>query len=358
MVCDRPGYLNTDQPWDLNTDPNSHTRVRRQRIPIKPQLIDQSGISMTDVNSGPAVDQLEISCQACGSTLLLDSHLRTTVCPYCASPSVIERPPSPNRPAPSFVVGFVVDHDRAAQAVRDWISTTSIFARSDFKQAAPELTRGVYLPAYLYGAVADSEYSARIGENYTEIETYTTTDSKGNTVTRTRTVTKTEYRSLQGQHSTYIVDVIVTASAGVTNAALEAVEPFDLRALRRYEPSFISGWLAEDPSRSKQDCFQLSHDESVAKVGAMLAGFMPGDSHKSLQFETHLSREVIDLVLLPVWSFAIRYDESRPPVQILVNGQTGRVGGKVPISAIKVTIAVLLGVAVVGGIILLFASQN
>jgi hypothetical protein len=59
-----------------------------------------------------------------------------------------------------------------------------------------------------------------------------------------------------------------------------------------------------------------------------------------------------------VWSFAVRYAEDRPPVQILVNGQTGRVGGKVPISAIKVTVAVLLGVAVVGGFILMIASQN
>jgi DNA-directed RNA polymerase subunit RPC12/RpoP len=313
---------------------------------------------MTDVPSEPTVDQVEISCQACGSTLLLNSNLRTTVCPYCASPSVIERPPSANRPAPSFVVGFVVDHDRAAAAVGDWISSASIFARSDFKQAAPELTRGVYLPAYLYGAVADSSYQARIGENYTEIETYTTTDSKGNTVTRTRTVTKTEYRSLEGQHSTYIVDVVVTASAGVTNDALEAVEPFDLRALRRYEPSFISGWLAEDPSRSKEDCFQLSHDESVAKVGGMLNEFMPGDSHSGLTFQTNLSREVIDLVLLPVWSFALRYAEDRPPVQILVNGQTGRVGGKVPISAVKVTIAVLIGLAVVGGFAFAIASSH
>lgn len=313
---------------------------------------------MSDAAAEPVVDQVEISCQACGSTLLLDSNLRTTVCPYCASPSVIERPPSANRPAASFVVGFVVDHDRAADSVRNWINSSSIFARSDFKQAAPELTHGVYLPAYLYGAVADSNYSARIGENYTETETYTTTDAKGNTVTRTRTVTKTEYRSLSGQHSTYIVDVIVTASAGVTNDALEAIEPFDLRALRRYEPSFISGWLAEDPSRSKEDCFQLSHDESVAKVSQMLNDFMPGDSHRDLQFETYLSQEVIDLVLLPVWSFAVRYAEDRPPVQILVNGQSGRVGGKVPISAIKVTIAVLLGLVVAGGFAFAIASSH
>lgn len=98
---------------------------------------------MTETAPSKVAEQLEISCQACGSTLLLEPHLRTTVCPYCASPSVIERPPSPNRPAPSFVVGFVIGQERAAESVRNWISNTSLFARSDFKQAAPELTRGV-----------------------------------------------------------------------------------------------------------------------------------------------------------------------------------------------------------------------
>ncbi len=278
----------------------------------------------------------------------------TALCPYCASPSIVQRPPSANRPVPSFVVGFVLTHDRAIQLVKNWISGSHFFARSDFKKAAPELTRGVYLPAYLYGAVADSRYSASIGENYTVTETYTTTDSKGRTVTRTRTVTKTEWRSLSGAHSCYAVDVVVTASSGVSNAALEAIEPFDLRALQRYSPSFIVGWLAEEPSRSKDECFRMAHEETVAKVGTLLHQFMPGDSHSNLQFQTQLSREVIDLVLFPVWSFALRYAEDRPPLQILVNGQTGRVGGNVPISAIKVTTAVVIGLIILGGIVLLF----
>jgi hypothetical protein len=40
--------------------------------------------------------------------------------------------------------------------------------------------------------------------------------------------------------------------------------------------------------------------------------------------------------LLPVWVFAIRYDERKPPIRILVNGQTGKVGGKIPTSWAKV----------------------
>jgi len=89
-------------------------------------------------------------------------------------------------------------------------------------------------------------------------------------------------------------------------------------------------------------------------VGHHLKAFMPGDSYRNLQHETDVSQEGIDLVLFPVWSFAVRYDESKPPLQILVNGQTGRVGGKVPISAVKVTVTVTIAVLIIAGIALLF----
>ena len=301
--------------------------------------------------------RLEIACEACGATLIVASHMRTVQCPYCASPSVIERPPTPNRPDPTFILGFVVNQQRAVQTVQQWIRSRSIFARSDFKQAAPELIRGVYLPAYLYGAIAHTSYTAEIGENYTVTETYTTTDSKGRIVTRTRTVTKTEWRSLSGNHACYVLDVVVTASKGVSNDALQGIEPFDLRALQRYSPSFISGWLAEDPSRSQDNCRRFAHDESVAKIGTMLEDFMPGDNHRNLRYRTQLTEEVIDLVLLPVWSFAVKYDEKKMPVRILVNGQSGQVIGSVPISAIKVTAAVMVVLAALAGVVALFAFQ-
>ncbi|MEM6470484.1 MAG: hypothetical protein AAF802_13090 [Planctomycetota bacterium] len=288
----------------------------------------------------------------------MEKHIRSTVCPFCASPSIVNRPPEPNRPLPRFVVGFVLDHEHATDKVKHWISRSNIFARSDFKRAVPELTRGVYLPAYLYSATARSRFSADIGENYTEIETYTTTDSKGRTVTRTRTVTKTEWRSLSGNHAGYVADVIVTASQGITNEALQAIEPYDLRALRRYADGYIAGWIAEEPSRTAEECFKFAHDESVAEIGTRLASFMPGDSHSNIQYQTELSHEVIDLVLLPVWTYAVRYSPDRPPLQILVNGQNGIVSGKVPISAAKVTTAVVAFLIVIGIVVLLVVANQ
>ena len=302
--------------------------------------------------------ELTLECRSCGAALTVAPDHRTVTCAYCDSPAVVERPPAADRPAPSFALGFVLDQERAAAAARAWIRSRGLFAHSGLKRATIDKTRPVYLPAYLYGASAQSGYSASIGENYTVVETYTTTDSKGRTVTRTRTRTVTEWRALRGQHAAYVQDVVVTASRGVTNEELEAVEPFDLGALRRYDPALIAGWPAEEASRGRDECYELARSEAQAQIGRALSAFMPGDSHRELRFQTTLEHEVIDLALLPLWVFALRYAEGAPPLRVLVNGQTGRVGGRVPLSTWKIALAVLLGLLLVGGVVALVLAAS
>ena len=45
---------------------------------------------------------------------------------------------------------------------------------------------------------------------------------------------------------------------------------------------------------------RLAHEEGLERIGRELAGFMPGDSHRSLRHDTSLRDEVIDLVLLSI----------------------------------------------------------
>jgi hypothetical protein len=89
----------------------------------------------------------------------------------------------------------------------------------------------------------------------------------------------------------------------------------------------------------------------------MLGAFMPGDSHHSLTSETDLRDEAMDLVLLPVWVCAVRWRDDRPPVRLLVNGQTGAVVGETPVSWATIAAVVggslaLIGLAAVIGAIL------
>src|SRR5258708_14741257 len=136
-----------------------------------------------------------------------------------------------DRPNPAFVLAFVVGREQALGSVKMWIKRARGFlTHSGLRSAKVDDVRGVYVPAYLYGAVAHSRYSASIGENYTV--THTSTDSQGRSITTTET--RTEHYTLMGAHSAYVRDVVVTASRGVGNQELECVEPFDLRALVRY----------------------------------------------------------------------------------------------------------------------------
>lgn len=295
---------------------------------------------------------ISLRCDGCGAQIQVAVGLRTAKCPYCASPAVIERPPDPQRADPTFVLGFVVTKERALAQARAWIRRP-LFAPGAFRKAEPSDVRGVYLPAYLYTAMASAEYDAEIGENYTVVETYTTTDSKGRTVTRTRTRTVTEWRSLSGTWAAYVDDIVVSASTGLPNAELERVEPFDLRALVRFSPKVLSGWIAEDPSMTAEQCRAHARQETEAAIGKRLNAHMPGDTHRALGYRWRAQHEDLELLMLPVWVLAVKYADDKPPVRLVVNGQSGLVGGRAPLSWTKVVLAIVAAlVVIIGGVLL------
>jgi hypothetical protein len=265
---------------------------------------------------------------------------RTETCPYCASPNFVERPASNDQPDPAFVIPFTTDPDAARGWLTRWIRRHALFADSAFRRATIDELRAVYLPAYLYSAVAHTDYTASIGEHYKETETYKTKDKDGNPKIETRTVTRTEYRPLSGHHVGYVTDVVVSASAGLANAELSAIEPYDLRELRRYAPALISGWPTEEFSRSADDCRRVSRGDAVDEVGSKLRRFMPGDSHSDLTWRTSVDWESLDPIFVPVWVLAVRYRDDKPVVRVVINGQTGRATGQVPLAWWKITLAI------------------
>jgi hypothetical protein len=292
--------------------------------------------------AGPSAGLVEpiatLSCGHCGAVLQF-AGVRTETCPYCASPNVVERPPTADRPQPELVVAFTGDAAAARRRLDAWLGSRTWFADARIKRARVEDLRGVYVPAYLYSAVAHTEYTASIGEHYTETETYEIKDAEGKKKTATRTVTRTEYRPLSGRHVGYVTDVLVSASAGLAHAELGAVEPYDLLQLRRYSPALISGWIAEEFSRHPDDCRRASRDEALDDIGLRLRRFMPGDSHSDLAWRTKVAWESLAPVLVPIWVLAVRYRDDRKPLRVVINGQTGAIAGKVPLAWWKIALA-------------------
>jgi hypothetical protein len=296
------------------------------------------------------------SCGQCGANLAFEG-VRTATCPYCASPNFVEKPPTADQPDPAFLIAFTGDAEVARRRLDAWLGSRTWFADPALRRARVEDIRGIYLPAYLYSAVARTDYTVQIGEQYTETETYTTTEH-GKPVTRTRTVTRTEYRPLAGRHLGYVTDVIVSASGALPNAELQRVEPYDLRQLRRFSPALVTGWIHEEYARDPDACRRMSHGEAVDEVGARLRRFMPGDSYSDLAWKTTVDWESLEPLLVPVWVLALRYRGDRPPLRVVINGQTGKIAGKVPLSWWKVAIAIAIAAAAIAAVVLALVSGS
>jgi hypothetical protein len=55
--------------------------------------------------------------------------------------------------------------------------------------------------------------------------------------------------------------------------------------------------------------------------------------------------------------FAVRYREDKPPLKVVINGQTGKISGKVPLSWLKIVSTIIVVLAVAAAIIFLARTR-
>jgi predicted RNA-binding Zn-ribbon protein involved in translation (DUF1610 family) len=279
-------------------------------------------------------------CSGCGSTLQLERQQRAMVCPFCGSAAIVEKPPRPGVVRPAYTIPFALTREQAQQHVQRWQKRRRLFAPTAIRHASVDSVRAAYTPAYLYGAVAQASYDATIGIIYG----YSTVkDARG----RKRKVPKYEWTDLAGRYTGYLRDVLVSASHSVHNDELQGVEPFDLGRMVRFSDTVIAGWVVEEPALTVQQALPAARAEAGQELKSKLNGFLPGDSRRIKQVQARFGQETFDGVLVPLWLMTLKWHPQKPPLRTLINGQTGAVHGKVPLSAVKIGIALVSVVLII-----------
>lgn len=280
-----------------------------------------------------------LECQNCGAKIQTEPGQRSFTCPFCDSTYVVESPAQAGRDPPEFVIGFAITHEQAQEKFSAWLKGGSWFQPGDlFAQAVSDKLKGVYLPFWSFSMLAESDWQAQVGEHWQRTEHYTTRDDKGNLVTRTRQVTETEWWPLNGQHHRYYSGYLVSGSKGLSQNEALSIMPFQLPALRRYEPFFLAGWLAEDYSIGRDEALVQCQQEFYRQEQRNVGAFLPGDTHSGLVVNTRFSQVNSDLCLLPV--YVLGYTYRGKLYRFLLNGQTGKTAGQKPTSAAKIALVV------------------
>ena len=303
----------------------------------------------------PTVERLEVTCDTCGAHSQLGDQKTSGKCAFCGSP-IVAQAMSVKLIQPRALLTFGLTKKAAVEAYEKWLASLW-FAPSDLKKQAfiDESLRGVYLPHWTYDMDATTRYTGQRGEDYWVTESYTTMVN-GRSERRTRQVRKTRWYSAAGTVFNRFDDVLVPASHSLPQARVDALTPWDLKKLVPFDGAYLAGFVAESYSVTLPQGF----DEAAVRIQPTIDSTIRSDIGGDHQIIHSKNSRYDDItfkhILLPIWLTAYRY--SGKTYRVMINATTGELSGERPYSAIKITLAVLAGLVLIGGIVALVAANR
>ena len=171
---------------------------------------------------------------------------------------------------------------------------------------------------------------------------------------QTRQVRKTRWRSVSGRVGNQFDDVLVMASQSLPRKYMEELEPWDLQNLTPYQEEFLSGFVAESYQVDLEQGFARAGELMAPTIHATIRHDIGGDHQRIHSVDTRYFNITFKHLLLPTWISAYQYQQK--VFRFLVNARTGEVQGERPYSAIKITLFVLMILAIV--LLVLMLSQG
>jgi DNA-directed RNA polymerase subunit RPC12/RpoP len=351
--CDECG---ADMTWDPDVDALSCAYCgNRTEVPRgEGVILERSLGEAPQAERGLGIELRVASCDSCGARVTFEGVQTADQCVYCGSANVLAQEANRNAIRPESLVPIDVGRAQAEESFHRWIKSRW-FRPNALKKTRDFDAVGIYVPFWTFDARVHSDWSADAGYYYYVTETYTTTVN-GKPVSRTRQVRKTRWRPAWGSRDDAFDDLLVHASGGQPAGLVRSLGDFDTSALLAYRPEYLAGWRAEEYKLELDGGWEQAQARIVAIQESRCAGDVPGDTHRHLRVQNHISGVRWKHVLLPIWSLQYRF---RGKVYtVLIHGQTGRVVGKAPLSWAKI-LGLALGIfAVVAISLAVFAGAS
>ncbi|MEZ5777926.1 MAG: TFIIB-type zinc finger domain-containing protein [Paracoccaceae bacterium] len=285
-------------------------------------------------------------CPNCGAEVEFDPAVHSAECPFCATPVVADTGTG-RHIKPKGLAPFILTGTEARRAMSDWLGSLW-FAPSGLRDYARKgrSMNGVYVPYWTFDADTASAYRGRRGTVYYETRSVQVRDQQGRMRTENRQIAKIRWTPVSGRVARFFDDVLVLASRSLPKGHTDALMPWDLSRLEPYRPEFLAGFRAEG--------YTVSLDEGMGQARAYMDRMIErdvrfdigGDRQEIDNIETSISDVTFKHILLPVWTAAYRYRGKS--FRFVVNGQTGRVKGERPWSAVKIAVAVIAAAILAG----------
>lgn len=283
-------------------------------------------------------------CPSCGAELMTDEHTVATICSYCGNPGLIsDRMVGVH--SPKAVLPFRITKEQAVERFLKW-TRHGLLTPNDFtsKNTLEKIT-GMYVPYWLY------DYRIRVDMTAQATRSHTT--RRGD-----MEYTYTDHYQVYRQVDTEFEKIPVDASDRMDDQVMECLEPYDYQEMKDFEMGYLSGYVADKYSAGS-DTFQERAKTRAREAAIGVARSTIGGYHtvQVINQRAEIHEKNVDYVMLPVWVLNYRYQGK--DYAFTLNGQTGKLHGKLPISKGKmakwfgiisgISFAVILGLSLLGG---------
>ncbi len=309
--------------------------------------------NVDDSDRGWETEKKSVKCQSCQAISVFDPARVSQRCDFCGSTALVayDQVKAPIRP--ESLLEFKVAETKVREDIRQWYQSRFWAPRALKSRALTDTVHGIYLPYWTFDAQVHADWRAEAGYHYYVTENYTDSDGKS----ATRQVQRTRWEPAWGQLDHFFDDALVPASKGVQPDLLRQIEPFPTTSdLKPYDPAFLSGWVVEQYQIDLTAASEQSRENMESEMRNLCSSAVPGDTQRNLQVSSNYSGQTFKHILVPVWLLSYTYGSTS--YQVVINGYTGTIAGKYPLSWFKIALAVLLALIVAGILFALFGGKH
>ena len=262
------------------------------------------------------------SCPSCGAELICDATTAATSCPYCGNNTIVPGQFGGTM-KPDYVIPFKLDKKAAVAALKKHYSKKFFLPRAFSSGNHLEEVQGIYVPFLLFdaGAEADCRFHA------TRSHTHTDGDYR---------VTVTEQFDVRRSGTMEFERIPVDGSKKMPDDYMDSIEPFDYAGLKSFSTAYLPGYLADKYDVTAQESMERAdrrcHNSAFDQMRRDISGY---EVVNQVGGNVRLHRGKVHYVLMPVWTLRTRWKNQ--DYLFMMNGQTGKMVGDLPVSNGKVT---------------------
>jgi ribosomal protein S27AE/DNA-directed RNA polymerase subunit RPC12/RpoP len=287
-----------------------------QELPETPSQTEQvlDFVLPTSQGHSWSAAQARLECGTCGAISVLPPGYKTAQCPYCGSNQLAEPSAQDELMDPHAIVLMKLDKQRAFQVAQAWLKK-GFLTPPELRQGRKSLRlRPAYFSCWMFDGTVEVRWTCDVAEG------------SGGTK---------QWVPRSGVETSFFNDVLVMGVKELPQRDLESIEPFNLQEVEEFAPEYLAGWPAILYDRPLSDASLLARERVLKGLRTQLYDRIEfGREKRNVNLGGgNWSGIIFKHILLPVWMGVYSFRGKK--YRLLINGQTGKVGGQKPSDVTK-----------------------